>query len=172
MTTIVVTGPESTGKTLISEFLARKLNGFCIPEFAREYIIGIKRPYTYQDLEIIAETQIKQRKLAEVKYKGYIILDTWLIITKIWFDEVYGRYPLWLDESIYNHPVDLYLLCEPDIPWIPDPVRENGGERRKYLFNRYLNEIKKTGIPFEFVSGINEERFNNALNKVNQHFHE
>jgi nicotinamide riboside kinase len=170
MTTIVVTGPESTGKTLISEYLARELNGYWIPEFAREYITEINRPYTYHDLEIIAETQIIQRNKAETKHKGYIILDTWLIITKIWFIEVYGTYPGWLDVAIRDQPVDLYLLCEPDIPWIPDPVRENGGERRKYLFDRYLYEIRQTKVPYEFVSGINEERFINALNKVKQHF--
>ncbi len=170
MTTIAVTGPESTGKTLISEFLAKELNGYWIPEFAREYIIKINRPYTYKDLEIIAKTQIKQRKEAEAHFNNYIILDTWLIITKIWFDEVYGKYPEWLEETIYNQPVDLYLICEPDIPWIPDTVRENGGEKRKYLFERYLYEIKKTRVPFDLISGINEDRFKNALSIVKRHF--
>jgi nicotinamide riboside kinase len=168
--TIVVTGPESTGKTLLAEFLAKKLDGCWIPEFAREYMNKINRPCTYKDLEIIAQTQVNQRKEAETKSFDFIILDTWLIITKIWFIEVYGRFPEWIDETIINKPVDLYLLCEPDIPWIPDPLRENGGERRKYLFDRYLEEIKKTATPFEIVSGVNEVRYNSALSKVKLYF--
>ena len=170
MITIVLTGPESTGKSLLSEFLAKKLDGIWIPEFAREYISKINRPYTYSDLEFIAKTQINQRKVAERKVKEFLILDTWLIITKIWFIEVYERFPEWIDETINNYPVDLYLLCEPDIPWVPDPLRENGGERRNYLFRRYFDEIMKTGVPYEIVSGVNDGRYNNALNKVKMNF--
>lgn len=170
MITIVVTGPESTGKTMISEFLAKKLGGVWIPEFARDYMSKLDRSYKYSDLEIIARTQIEQRKEAEARSKGYLILDTWLIITKIWFIEVYGRFPDWIEETIKKQPVDLYLLCEPDIPWVPDPLRENGGERRKYLFGKYLDEIKKTGVPFEVVAGVDEARYNNVLSKVKLHY--
>ena len=168
--TIVVTGPESSGKTMISEFLAKKLGGTWIPEFAREYISKLNRSYIYSDLEIIARTQIEQRKVTESDLKEFLILDTWLIITKIWFIEVYGRFPEWIDETIIKQPVDLYLLCEPDIPWIPDPLRENGGERRKYLFGRYLDEIKKIRVPYEVVTGVNDDRYNNALSKVKLHY--
>ena len=38
------------------------------------------------------------------------------------------RFPDWVDEQISQASFDLVLLCAPDIPWIPDPVRENGGE--------------------------------------------
>jgi nicotinamide riboside kinase len=168
--TIVVTGPESTGKTLISEYLARSVNALLVPEFARNYISELKGKYTYADIETIARTQIDQRKIIGDKKYDFLILDTWLIITKIWFIEVYGHYPVWIDEAIANHPVDLYLLCEPDVPWISDPVRENGGERRNYLFEKYRKEINKTNTPCELISGINETRFKNALDMLKKHF--
>jgi len=166
---IVVTGPESTGKTLISEYLAKNLNGFLVPEFAREYITVLKRKYTYNDIEFIARMQIKQRKDIDKRSFDYVIFDTWLIITKIWFSEVYGKYPAWIDEAINNLSVDLFLLCKPDIPWIPDPVRENGGERRLYLFEKYKEEIIKTHTPYEIISGVNEVRYINALENVKKH---
>jgi nicotinamide riboside kinase len=168
--TIAITGPESTGKTSISEYLALAFNGIWIPEYARHYMKKINRPYTFEDIIKIGITQINQRKEAETKEPDFIFLDTWLIITKIWFLEVFKKCPHWIDEAIVNNPVDLYLLCEPDIPWIPDPLRENGEEKRKYLFERYLNEIIKTGVPYELVSGTEEFRNLNARSKVKMHF--
>ena len=170
MYTIAVTGPESTGKSMISQYLAKMLKGLCIPEFARDYIIGINRKYNYDDLVYIGKMQVSQRREMEKEGHDLIILDTWLIITKIWFLEVYGKCPAWVDEELWNYPVDLYLLFEPDIPWIPDLLRENGGERRKYLFDRYLNEIIRTGVPFEIINGLEDKRYSNAFNKAKKHF--
>ena len=169
MTTIAVTGPESTGKTVISYYLATMLKGTCIPEFAREYITRINRPYTYEDIEIIGKTQVMQRKEAESQNPEFIILDTWLIITKVWFLEVYNKCPKWIDETIIKFPVDVFLLCSPDIPWVPDPLRENGGERRKFLFDRYIMEIEKTGIPFGVITGTGEKRLSNTMETVNKY---
>lgn len=170
MITVVVTGPESTGKTKTSEFLARRLKGVLIPEFAREYIIHLNRRYTYSDVETIARTQVKQRRDIDENKPGFLILDTWLIITKVWFMEIYGKYPEWIDEAIYGMPVDLYLLCNTEIPWVEDPVRENGGERRDYLFELYKQEIIKTGTPYEIITGQGRSRFRNALEIVQNHF--
>jgi nicotinamide riboside kinase len=168
--TIVVTGPESTGKSLISEYLSNKLDIPWIPEYAREYISEINRPYTYSDVEHIAKSQILQLSEKEQLNLPFLILDTWLIITKVWFEEVFGKYPAWIDIELANHKIDLYLVCIPDIPWIPDPVRENGGEKREYLLSRYLEEIKKTGSNFVLISGVGESRYNNALFEVKKHF--
>jgi nicotinamide riboside kinase len=168
--TIVVSGPESTGKTSISEFLTEKLGCLLIPEFARDYIIRLNRKYNYTDIELIAREQVKQRKELNGKSEKMVICDTWLIITKIWFLEVFGRYPVWIDDALAELPVDLYLLCKPDIPWIPDPVRENGGRKRDYLFEKYRDEIIKIGASFEIISGKGQLRFENALKKVKLYF--
>ncbi len=170
MKKIVVTGPESTGKSLISEYLGEKLNVPWIPEFAREYISEINRPYTYSDVEHIAHSQILQLSEKEQLNPPFLILDTWLIITKVWFEEVFKKYPSWIDAELGKHKIDLYLVCMPDVPWVPDPLRENGGEKREYLLNRYLEEIKKTGCNFVLISGIGESRYNNALFEVKKHF--
>ncbi len=167
--TFAITGPESTGKTLISEFLGKKLNGLVIPEYARDYLSGKNGKYSYKDIEIIGRMQINQRKTVDEKKYKIVILDTWLIITKIWFIEVYGKYPGWIDKAIQQFPVDLYLLCKPDIPWIHDPLRENGGEKRKYLYNRYLEEINQIKIPVGIVSGTYKQRLDNAFEIVKSH---
>jgi nicotinamide riboside kinase len=166
----VVTGPESTGKTIISSYLADKMNCSWIPEYAREYIGNLARPYNYEDLVHIAENQVIQKNALGKASGSFLVLDTWLIITKVWFIEVYNRYPEWLDSEISNHKIDLFLVCKPDIPWVPDPLRENGGEKREYLLKRYIEEIKNTSSDFVLIGGIGDNRFQNVIQAVNKKF--
>ncbi len=165
---IVVTGPESTGKTNISDYLARELDAVWIPEYARYYVSSLREKYSYSDIEHIARKQIEDY----MKYSGeghdLVIFDTWLIITKVWFEVVFGKYPEWIDQKIEELPMDLYLLCSPDIPWEPDDVRENGNESRTSLFNRYKEEIEALDVPLRIISGSGPDRFRMALDAVQE----
>jgi NadR type nicotinamide-nucleotide adenylyltransferase len=168
--TIVVTGPESTGKTTLTESLALKLNATWIPEYARSYVEKLRRPYHYQDLENIARYQVQQeKKYARNVNSGILLMDTWLIVTKVWFEVVYGNSPPWIGEYLAASEIDLFLVCSPDIPWVPDPVRENGGEMRKILFDRYCKEIDSYGFSYEIVEGIGDVRVRNALRLLQSH---
>jgi nicotinamide riboside kinase len=170
LNTIVITGPESTGKTMISAWLASHLDCPWIPEYARDYIGGLNRPYNYEDLVHIADTQVRQKNEYNNSGASILVLDTWLILTKIWFLEVYHNYPGWIDAEIAKHRIDLFLVCKPDIPWIPDPLRENGGEKREYLMKKYIEEIRKTGSNFVMIDGMDDERYQNALQAVKMYF--
>ena len=101
--------------------------------------------------------------------RGIILMDTWLIITKVWFEVVYGTFPDWIEEYISSADIDLFLVCRPDLPWIADPVRENGGEMRQKLFDRYCNEIELHGFSYEIVEGLGEIRVQNALELLKTH---
>jgi nicotinamide riboside kinase len=158
---VVITGPESAGKTVLAESLAAHYHGVCIPEYARDYIAGLKRPYTGHDVKLIAQEQINQTRNS--KSKVYYFFDTWLIITKVWLEVVYNEEDNMIEEMIAGHPVDLFLVCEPDLPWFPDPVRENGGERRLELFNQYILQIRQAGYPFVTIAGFGESRLKNAI---------
>jgi len=164
--TIVITGPESTGKTIISEYLSGKLGCPWIPEYARDYIGRLNRPYVYEDLVHIAESQVNDKNEIEKTGAPMVILDTWLIITKVWFLEAFKKYPATLNSEIANHKIDLYIICKPDIPWVPDPLRENGGQKREYLMNRYIEEIRATGCDYVIIGGEGNDRFKNAFNAV------
>jgi len=167
---IVITGPESTGKTELAKYLYGKYKSCLVPEYAREYIEKLTRTYNYQDVIRIAEKQIRQQEIAAKQNCEMVILDTWLIITKIWFVEVFGKYPSWMDSKLKEIRIDLYLLCATDIPWIPDPVRENGGERRDYLFTVYLKEIEQLHVPYYIVTGKGMKRFKLAEDFITKHF--
>ena len=163
---IAITGPESTGKSLMAKYLAERFEGIFIPEYAREYIRSIDRHYTYDDIEIIARRQIQQYKEIENESLS-VFFDTWLIITKVWFDWVYHKVPVWLEEAICNCRVDLFLLLKPDIPWEEDPARENGGENRLKLFDRYKKELENYNFRFVEIGGLGEERFISAAKEIN-----
>lgn len=161
MKRVLVTGPESTGKTELVNWLADHFKGAVVHEYARDYIEGLDRPYTYEDVEHIARKQLLSY---ESKFTGkeWVFFDTWLMITKVWFEVVYKKVPHWLDGAIKEARFDLVLLCAPDLPWIADGVRENGGLERDRLFEQYKLELKRFGMEWEELRGTGEERFTKA----------
>lgn len=54
---ITIVGPESSGKSTLAEVLADKLQAQHVPEYAREYLMSISRPYDRNDLMDIARGQ-------------------------------------------------------------------------------------------------------------------
>ena len=164
---IAVTGPESTGKTTLALYLAKQYNGQYIPEFAREYVEKLPRHYTYDDVEAIAKIQVEQYLSTKSISGTLFIFDTWLIITKVWFNWVFGKTPQWLEDKILECPIDLFLLCLPDLPWEPDPVRENGGENRLKLLNLYRHELQHYGFNFVEIGGIGDVRLQSGIDAVN-----
>lgn len=166
---IVVTGAESTGKSTLTQRLATHFGVPCIPEIAREYVEKLNRKYTYSDVENIAKMQTEQFRKTVKSDAPYIFADTWLIVTKIWFEFVYNKTPNWIIEEISNTKIDLFLVCDIDLPWIYDRVRENGGENRKILQNKYIENIRNFGFDYKIVRGFDEERFNCALNILNSY---
>jgi nicotinamide riboside kinase len=167
---VVVTGPESTGKTTLAARLASRFGTVWIPEYAREYVLGLGRHYTYNDIEHIAREQLHSEKQYISRANHFLFFDTWLIITKIWFRVKYDRHPGWIDDAVRESGIGLYLVCNTDIPWEADNVRENGGEMREILLAMYLDEINAFGIPCELVSGEGDARVQSAINHLDKHF--
>ncbi|MBN2166267.1 MAG: ATP-binding protein [Marinilabiliaceae bacterium] len=166
MIKIAITGPESVGKSTLSQQLAKHFHGNFVTEFARDYIQQLNRSYNYFDVEKIAKKQIEQyiNVQKQLSYP-YVFFDTFLIITKVWFEFVWQKYPDWLDKSIEDYPMDLYLLCAPDIPWEADGVRENGTIRES-LFIRYKELLKFHGCNYKIVYGSGDVRVVNAISLV------
>ncbi|MEN8203398.1 MAG: ATP-binding protein [Bacteroidota bacterium] len=160
MKRILITGPESTGKSELARSLSLFYGGLTIPEYAREYISLLGRPYLYRDVERIALKQLKEYESSD--HPDWIFFDTWLIITKVWFEFVYGSFPAWMEEKIRKARFDLVLLCDTDIPWIADQVRENGGTRREELLSIYKKELDYFSLDWELVRGKGDERFHCA----------
>lgn len=159
---LVVTGPESTGKTTLSRQLAGYFNGRWVPEYARKYAEKLERPYSYKDVEHIAKQQISQA-YEYIEGKGVVVFDTYLIITKVWFEWGFGSCPDFVINEIRKNSMNLYLLCYPDIEWEPDAVREFPGKERFELFRLYQENFEQFHLPYKIVKGQGPQRFRNAL---------
>ena len=148
-----IIGPESTGKSTLATYLAHRHNGVLVPEYAREYMEkrACASAYTYEDVVNIAKSQVNQlQEISQLSAEGVAFFDTELIITKSWFEHKFGTCPDFLIQAIKDYPMDIYLLCYPDMPWQPDPVRENPNIR-EYLFNWYEREIQRLNIPYYII---------------------
>jgi len=166
---IVITGPESTGKSTLAEQLADHYKTAFIPEYARSYIERLGRTYVYEDIEHIAKHQVQDIELYKPLANHILFLDTFLIITKVWFNVVYKKHPEWLDQSIKESDIDLFLLCNTDLPWKPDLVRENGGEMREHLFRMYQQELEHYEFNYRIVTGFGESRLANAITFIDEY---
>jgi NadR type nicotinamide-nucleotide adenylyltransferase len=163
---VVISGPESTGKTTLAKELSSYFQTVYVYEYARDYVEKLGRPYTYEDVLHIARKQVLLEEEMLRKANRILFFDTHLEITKIWFSECFHRYPDWIDKEISRAGIDLYLMCYPDLPWIPDPVRENPGEKRMELFQMYMAEAARHRFPVTVVSGFHEKRLQNAIEAV------
>jgi len=163
---------KSNGKTELAEFLAQQFNTVAVPEYARKYIEQLDRKYTYEDVLHIANKQLELEAIFSNKANGILFYDTYFIITKIWLKVAFNKHPDWIDNKIKNSCIDLFLLCNNDIPWISDPVRENGGEMRNKLFEMYKQELIKYGLNYKIIDGEGEDRYKKAFQIVNEFYKE
>lgn len=166
MKRIAVTGPESTGKTILSKRLAEHYGCLWVQEYAREYLEELSREYDFGDVTNIAKGQWSLINNAFNSGSSFIV-DTELIVTQIWQMVRFGCCDHWIEEHIDKQPFDLYFLCAPDIPWEYDPLREHP-EMREILFEKYYHELNERGLPFVVIKGMGEERFRMALNEITQ----
>jgi len=99
----------------------------------------------------------------------YLFCDTELIVTKIWSEVRFKRCDPWIIRTIREHPYDLFLLCNIDLPWEYDPLREHP-EMRGKLFDLYYKELSSGKLPFFVISGSGENRVKHAMDIIDGFF--
>lgn len=166
---IAITGPESTGKSMLAQSLAQHYQSPWVPEYAREYLAQLGRPYREEDIVTIARGQFTREEAEASSATNFLFCDTELLVTYIWSMFKFGRCDSWIVEQMQQHPYDYYLLCDIDLPWEPDPLREHPGQREA-LFSLYRSELEKQMRPFGIVKGYGEERVRCAIRLLNGHF--
>ncbi|MFN7013821.1 MAG: AAA family ATPase [Bacteroidia bacterium] len=166
---IALIGPEATGKSELSEKLAKHFNTEWVPEYARTYVRTLNRPYHINDIVYIAKKQLEIEQKKEKSAHQFLFIDTELIIAKVWAEDVYNTCPDYILQELEKQNYDLYLLTYPDLPWQADGVRENP-HRRNYFYNIYKNELISRGFNFEEIRGQGKNRIINALKAIEKHF--
>ncbi len=167
---IAITGPESTGKSSLSRALATHYGCDFVPEFAREYIQKLERPYTREDILVIARQQIALEESALKNARGnFLFCDTDLLVTKVWSMHKYDTCDPWILQQLEIPRYDLYLLCNVDLPWQYDDQREHP-HLRNFFFEWYKRELEGYGFPYRIVSGSRQDRTENALALITDYF--
>ena len=162
---VVVIGPECTGKSELSEFLAAHFNTEWVPEYARGYIDNLVRPYQESDLISIAHGQMRLEDEWPRESGDLLICDTNLYVIKVWSQFKFGRCADEILKNIGTRTYDLYLLTYIDIPWQDDPQREHP-DKREALYQIYLNEMKSQSVPFVEIRGERELRRQTAVEAI------
>lgn len=163
---VAIVGPESTGKTVLAEQLADHFHTEWVPEYARDYLARINRPYTRDDLEIIALEQINQEDRMEKTADRLLICDTTLLVIKIWSEYKYGNCPEWICDEVKHRYYDLHLLTFIDIPWQDDPQREHP-HKRQFLYDLYVKELRNQGIEYIEIKGSHHDRLIKSIEEIN-----
>ena len=166
---IVVTGPESSGKTELSESLARAFQTRPVPEFARSYVAHLGRAYERSDLIRIARGQKNWEDWYAGQPERFLVCDTDWTVLQIW--EQYRFQPaggyVWPLGYGQAQNADLYLLCAPDFPWVPDALREHP-EERDVLFALYRQLLEDRQARFVVLSGDRPARLATALAAIRE----
>lgn len=168
---VVLFGPESTGKTTLSEQLARHYNTVWVPEYAREYLQNKwnneRKTCEPDDLLPIAKGQMKLENALSKKATNLLVCDTDLLETMVYSEAYYLGYcdPL-LEKYALKNTYDLYLLTYIDIPWEKDDLRDKPGERER-MFQYFKTTLEKYNRNFIILKGDKKTRLAKAIYAIN-----
>lgn len=179
---IVVLGPESTGKSTLCAALAAHYQTIWTPEYARTFLSEQGTKYTYDDLLTIAKGQIQYEDetfailnknlddQATQNISNKLIVDTDMYVMKVWCEYVFNNCHHYILEQINQRSYDLYLLCDIDLAWAADEMREypDAGPRLE-LFTIYKELLINQNTPWGIVSGVGAQRTTNAIQLIDQH---
>jgi NadR type nicotinamide-nucleotide adenylyltransferase len=182
---IVVIGPESTGKSTLCAQLAEHYQTLWVPEYAREYLEENGTDYSYNDLLTIAKGQVKleeeisnqlsavssQRLAQNIEHRTshipHLFIDTDMYVMKVWCEFVFNQCHNWILNQIATRHYDAYLLCDIDLPWIKDKLREYPDiKMREKLYHFYKDLMIHQSLPWCIISGDKEKRLNKAIHFI------
>lgn len=165
MIKVVVTGGESTGKTQLAQRLGEHLGVPVSPEFVREYAASRDGKLEFADHGPIARGQIAVEDAAIARARDLVVLDTDLVSTVVYCEHYFGRCPAWIAAEARSRAGQLYMLLAPDVPWIPDGVRDRGGHRAE-MHELFRAKLAALGLHFVEIRGGWDERFQAALRAI------
>ncbi len=172
MKKIVIIGPESTGKSTLCEQLANHYNTIWVREYAREYLLKNCNKYNFETLLDIAKGQIllEDETIKNSKFKiqnSKLFIDTDMYVMKVWCEFVFEKCHHWILNRIAERKYDLYLLCNVDLPWVKDELREYPDlASRQKLYHYYKDIMVNQNVPWIDINGNHEQRLQKAIRAV------
>jgi NadR type nicotinamide-nucleotide adenylyltransferase len=167
MPRVVLIGPECTGKTRLTEDLARHYRVPFSVEYARVYVERQRAPLSLADVDPIARGQLaaEDEAIARAAAAGapLVLLDTDLVSTLVYSRHYHGDCPAWVEPEARRRLGNLYLLHHVDVDWRADGLQRAAPERRSELFDRFRALLEGLGARVADVAGGWDERRRRAL---------
>jgi HTH-type transcriptional repressor of NAD biosynthesis genes len=163
---IVILGTESTGKTNLTEKLAKHFNCSLVLEAARE-IIANSNNFSFDDLYLVATEHAKRIDKIILADNPLVIIDTDIHTTKSYSRFTFKK-ELEISADIYNsNRANIYLYLNNDVEYFQDGTRLSEAERN-LLDLSHRQVLTDHNIDIIEMKGDWNERFEKAVEKINK----
>ncbi|MGA4323673.1 AAA family ATPase [Ectopseudomonas hydrolytica] len=168
MKVLVLTGPESSGKSWLAGEIQTRFGGVVVGEYVRHFIEREQRDTCYADIPAIARGQLAWEDAARAAAPALLILDTHLLSNMLWSHSLFGDCPAWLEQELCARHYDLHLLLDPQgVPWVEDGQRCQPQLQERLAFHQACRHwLASNDQPFCELSGGWTARRQAALEKV------
>ena len=174
MKVVVLTGPESSGKSWLATVLSERFGGLRVDEYVREYCEAHGTDTRLADVELIAREQLRREDQARARAPALLLLDTHLLSNLLWSRLLFEAAPAWLEPALLARRYDLHLLLDPrDVAWQDDGQRcQPELAERLAFFASCRDWLQTHGQPVLEIAGDWPERQRAALAAVSRLLHE
>lgn len=170
MKVVVLTGPESSGKSWLAAEIQRCFGGVLVGEYVRCFIEQHQRDTTYADIPAIAQGQLDSEDAARASQPELLILDTHLLSNILWSQTLFADCPAWIEPALLTRHYDLHLLLDPSgVDWIGDGQRcQPELSSRQAFFRDTQRWLEEHQQPYKVIGGDWTQRREQAFAAIEQ----
>jgi len=171
---ICATGAECSGKTTLAHALGARFEAPVVEEYGREYFTakmakGDATVFAGDLVRVIGE-QSRREDLAAATKPELMIFDTDVFTVAVWHERYLGGRRPEIDHlsdmrAAEGKGMDLYLLCVPEFPFVPDDIR-SGEPMRTAMHDVFVRELKHKGYPYIEMHGSHQARVALAVTEI------